>query len=152
MGKPTTPCREYNGVRHAFGYGMVNKGPWRAGHGYQQVLLHRWIVEQVEGRTLDADEIVMHECDNPPCFRYDHLRSRATQADNIADMDAKGRRRSNPRRGEDSTQAKLTEVEVREILPLHGTATSRIVGEAYGVSAATIRDIWLRRRWRHVDV
>ena len=37
-------------------------------------------------------KVVMHICDNPACFRYDHLRV-GTQIDNIHDMFAKGRGR-----------------------------------------------------------
>lgn len=35
--------------------------------------------------------VVRHECDYPPCFRPDHLVG-GTQADNLNDMTAKGRR------------------------------------------------------------
>jgi hypothetical protein len=34
--------------------------------------------------------LVLHDCDNPPCFRLDHLRL-GTHAENMADMRAKGR-------------------------------------------------------------
>ena len=34
--------------------------------------------------------VIMHTCDTPACYRYDHLRL-GTQLDNIADMTQKGR-------------------------------------------------------------
>lgn len=70
-------CREYRGPRHGFGYG-------RPRFDGQQVLLHRWMVETVEGRPLAPGEVVRHKCDNPPCFLYEHL-ERGTQADNLND-------------------------------------------------------------------
>lgn len=52
--------------------------------------LHRWVFEQVLGRRLTNQETVLHLCDNPPCYRYDHLRLGTVQENN-ADMKAKGR-------------------------------------------------------------
>ena len=77
----TTPCLEYRGPRTKGGYGQ----PTFDG---VQVLLHRWIVEQVEGPLLPG-EVVRHTCDNPPCFRYDHL-IRGTYADNAQDAIERG--------------------------------------------------------------
>lgn len=73
-----TPCREWRGSRLAAGYGL-----------YRRTLLHRWVWEAVNG-PIPAGVVVRHRCDNPPCFRYDHLLA-GTQADNVADMMAKGR-------------------------------------------------------------
>ena len=64
------------------GYGY----PWIDG---RRVLLHRWIVEQVEGPLLPG-EVVRHTCDNPPCFLYDHL-ARGTRSDNVLDSVERGR-------------------------------------------------------------
>ena len=55
-------CREYTGPRDRNGYGR----PVIAG---KQVVLTRWIVEQIEGPLLPG-EIVRHACDNPPGHRY----------------------------------------------------------------------------------
>ncbi len=50
---------------------------------------HRVAFVMQKGR-IDEGVIVMHDCDNPECVR--HL-SAGTQADNLADMRAKGRQR-----------------------------------------------------------
>lgn len=53
------------------------------------VLAHRFVVG-----AIDSDLHVMHLCDNPPCCNPAHLRL-ATQAENNADMMAKGRNGTN---------------------------------------------------------
>ena len=75
-----TPCREWQGARTKNGYGE------RRVNG-KVTYLHRWVWESINGPT---SEHVLHRCDNPPCFRYDHLFV-GTHADNMADMAAKGR-------------------------------------------------------------
>lgn len=82
-----TPCREFAGGRTGRGYGAV----YRDG---KQVRVHRLIVEQAGedqyGTTWSPELDVLHECDNPPCFRYDHL-FLGTHDDNMADRRSKGR-------------------------------------------------------------
>ncbi len=89
-----TPCREYQGPRRG-GYGRPHLGEQMyhstgGKHFRKRVTLHRWIMEQYLGRKLDRWEIVRHRCDNPPCFRFDHL-VLGTQADNNQDMVDRGR-------------------------------------------------------------
>lgn len=153
---PCDCCRVYGGFRNEHGYGRPAIGPPKPrnadGHkdGRKQVYLHRWVVEQAEGRPLEAGEVVMHLCDNPPCFRYIHLR-RSTQTGNHADMWSKGRGKvPAPMRGARSPHAKLTEDQVRAIRSRRGSAISRVVAAEFGVSGALIRDIWREVVW--VDV
>lgn len=79
-------CWEWNGERHAHGYGVFcfwyeNK---RA-----RVLAHRLALTLAAGPFSD-DQIVRHRCDNPPCVRPDHLEL-GTQADNVHDAISRGR-------------------------------------------------------------
>lgn len=123
-------------------------------HGYGQV--------NYAGRTLKAHRVsfwmhkggifgihVLHQCDNPPCTNPDHLFD-GTQADNVHDMDRKGRRRVG--RGERHRCAKLTNRKVRRIrarLAAGEKCTS--LGREYGVTSQSISDIKFNKSWRHVQ-
>ena len=54
------------------------------------------------------------------------------------------------KRGGDINSAKLAETDVRRILRLKGEKSARQLSCEYGVTAATITNIWNRRTWRHV--
>jgi len=84
-----TPCREYQGRRHEWGYGMVSRRLPGATRN-RDVTLHRWMWVLVNGPIPEGMH-VCHRCDNPPCFRLDHL-FLGTNAENTADSKAKGRR------------------------------------------------------------
>ena len=72
-------CWEWRGLRDKHGYGR--KGPYKT--------THRLAWEWANG-PVPAGMCVLHRCDNPPCCNPDHL-FLGTQADNLADMVAKGR-------------------------------------------------------------
>lgn len=137
----TTPCLEYRGPRQSKGYGA----PTFDG---VKVLLHRWVVEQTDG-PLDPGEVVMHLCDNPPCFRRDHLR-RATQAENMNDAVRKGRHRFTAHRGESNGTAKLSAEQVQEIRRLHAVGwTQQAIADAIGIVGRTqVGNIVRGSMWR----
>ena len=83
-----TPCREWQGPRNSAGYG--NRYTDVEGQR-ERVYMHRWVVAQIHGWEAIKERVVMHLCDNPPCYRYDHLRI-GTQGENIRDAVAKGRK------------------------------------------------------------
>ena len=111
--------------------------------------------------------LVLHDCDNPPCVRQSHL-FLGTQADNIADMDTKGRsatgyrrpnapgekhwsRRHDPVRGERHGCAKLTAGDVHEIRRriAAGDSHSAIAAD-YPISKSMVSRIRTGRAWGHV--
>ena len=77
-------CLEWTGSTVAAGYGRI----WFRG---KLVATHRLAWTLVNGPILDGLNI-LHRCDNPPCCDPTHLRV-GTQAENVADMAMKGRRR-----------------------------------------------------------
>ena len=143
-------CWEWTGATVNGGYGVMGIG--RRGEG--NVRVHRLAWEIWRGPIPDG-MWVLHRCDNPPCFRPDHL-FLGSHADNMADMTAKRRHRTQVRpesiaRGERHGSAKLSEEEVRAIRALHAEGrTAAAIADQYGLSASTIGAIVRREGWSHV--
>jgi len=79
---PTIGCLEWTAGGYGNGYGKFHiKRVATPAHRIA------WVLEngQIPGGLL-----VCHKCDNPPCLNVDHL-FLGTYADNLADMEAKGR-------------------------------------------------------------
>jgi len=109
---------------------------------------------------------VCHHCDIPLCQNPRHL-FLGTQADNMRDMQQKGRqgydkirgerngRHTHPERtarGERGGNAKLTDGRVREIRRRYaaGNTSLRFLAREYGIGQATVWYIVHRATWAHV--
>jgi len=132
-------CLEWQGTINDAGYGLIriHGQYWRA---------HRVAFHLSQGPIPDHLH-VCHSCDNPRCIEPSHLWL-GTNADNTADMDAKGRRR--PSHGEQHFSAKVTEVQVRAIRA--DPASYREIGKRYGISHKAVSRIKCLRVWRHVPI
>lgn len=94
---PATDCWNWLGKLNAKGYGRIAGGidGVRYAPKGQTILAHRasWIIHF--GPIPDSDSahgtVIMHRCDNPRCVNPLHL-VLGTQAENVADMIAKGRK------------------------------------------------------------
>lgn len=127
-------CWIWLGATMRHGYGKVRRGNrWVAAHRYAFSL----------DRGRNPDEQVLHECDNPRCVRPSHL-SEGSQKKNIADMDARGRRKTNF-----SAVAKLSFAIAEEIREKSSHGVSRAeLAATYGVTKPTINAIVAGRIWK----
>ncbi|MFV0576030.1 MAG: HNH endonuclease signature motif containing protein [Vibrio sp.] len=94
---------------------------------------------------------ILHKCDTPSCVNPDHLFV-GTNAENVKDMDRKGRRVTVVSQGESSPHAKLTE---KEVLFIYNSAKNKTIKQnklaiMFGVSTATISSIVMGRNWSHL--
>jgi hypothetical protein len=112
---------------------------------------HRFAYELEHGPIPDG-LFVLHRCDNRKCCNPKHLFI-GTQADNMHDMDAKGRRVTPDRRGERHGNSRLTEGNVREIRKLYATrtVTQTALAWRFGVTQVQVSSIVRRESWSHVD-
>lgn len=135
-------CWIWTGYRDPNGYGRVSVTPSR------DRLAHRIAWMLTTGEMPKG--FLLHRCDNPSCVRPDHMRE-GTQADNMRDMDAKGRRRTGRFPGELSNFAKLSESDVHEIRNLAARGLpQREIADKFRVAYTNINQIVNRRTWRHV--
>lgn len=136
---PESGCWIWMRGRGTNGYGYL----WESG---KMVSAHRvsWRLHRGE---IPQGMHVLHRCDVRCCVNPAHL-FLGSNADNVHDMDAKGRRVNAQLAGEKHNCAKLTESEVIAIRsdPRGGHR----LGPVYGVSKTTIDRIKNRRIWRHV--
>lgn len=143
---PRGDCWEWTGGRLSAGYGtfwVKERGSNRGAH------VVGW---ELQYGPVPAGQDVLHRCDNPPCVRHLFL---GTQADNMADMQAKGRAQypgpNTPARGPAKPNAKLTEADVVAIrlLLAEGVRQSEI-GRRFGVTHGAISRIRRGLNWSYL--
>ncbi len=132
-----TGCRLWQRHIIADGYGRM----WWNGRLW---LVHRAVYVDANG-PVAADLKVCHTCDTPACSEPSHLFV-GTDADNNADMMAKGRNRQV--NGERQGLSKLTAAQVIDIRS--SSVTQECLAKMYGVSQSAISCIKLRLTWKHV--
>lgn len=91
--EPNTGCWLWMAGCDADGYGKFQITNHGAGPKQFHVRAHRFALATRLGRMPVG--LALHRCDQPCCVNPDHLRE-GTQKENIADMDARGRRGVKP--------------------------------------------------------
>jgi hypothetical protein len=94
---------------------------------------------------IPTGQVVRHTCDNPLCINPDHL-ILGTQADNVADREARGRRKDI--NGEQIGTARLTAEQVLEIRASDKSLTQ--LARQYNVHKTTISLIRSGKSWKHL--
>lgn len=135
------PCVLWQGAVDRFGYGV--RKYTRDDGKRVTITMHRWVMEQITGRRLRKDQVILHACDNPPCYRASHL-SIGTLRSNNEDMYNKGRlvHVAQHLPGERNGKAKLSNRQADHIRRMYrdGLRTSTIA-EHYGISRYTVARI-----------
>lgn len=130
------------------GYGMF----WT---GKRFVKAHRYAFTLERGELPDLPgwhgAVVRHDCDNRLCCNPAHLRV-GTQADNLRDMDARGRRIRGAPKGERQHLAKLTADKVRRMRALRRAGwIYRQLATEFAVTIAAAHAVCTGSTWKHVS-
>jgi hypothetical protein len=144
--EPNTGCWLWSGAPGAGGYGVI-----RFDRRYQKAHRVSWALHR--GFMPPREIKVCHKCDTPACVNPDHLWL-GTQADNVADMVAKGRQRGVTRYGTANPVSRLTEEAVwviRNIIDI-GVVSQNEIARRWGVSPMTISRIANWQMWPHVSL
>ncbi|CAB4140964.1 HNH nuclease [uncultured Caudovirales phage] len=141
-------CWPWKKKLSAYGYGALSTG---AKNGHKVVYAHRAMWELHNGPIPDSDDyhgaVIMHSCDNRACCNPAHLRL-GTQAENVADMQAKGRKVNKPMPGIENGMAKMNEEIVRRLRA--GLVTPQQVAEVLGCTPEAAQMAKSGKTWKHV--
>lgn len=136
-------CWEWTAYLRPDGYGTIG-----AGGKYGGMIRAHVASWRLHFGPVPAGLCVLHRCDNRGCVRPDHLWL-GTRADNMRDMDQKGRRVTSDRRGERQWwRAKLTDAAV--VLIRTSPLPTQRVARILGVSAGLIYKVRSRQTWTHL--
>jgi len=119
-------------------------------HGRTDVPAHRFSLEFL-GSGLPKHMMVLHTCDLPLCVNPEHLYA-GTAQDNARDsMERTYRLHPELRaRGEDASNSKLTEEQVKEIHAAHIPYAD--LAAKYGVTCGTVSGIKSGKTWKHLNL
>lgn len=150
-------CWLWKSTTNGWGYGVIRVGGTRSGG---TMLAHRLSLAMAWGPLEPPeDKIVMHSCDTPLCVNPQHL-NYGTDAENWADMRAKGRHARGERHGnrqrpeqfrhEKNGNAKLTWAQVDDIRRRYaaGGITKTALSKEYGVTDVNVCSIVNGNTWR----
>lgn len=137
-------CWYWVGGRSYIGYGKVAAA---RNYGSKEIAAHRLSWELFNGPVPDSFK-VLHRCDVRACVNPAHL-FLGSQADNVADMVAKGRDRQIPLHGEANPQARLTTEQVRSIRVASEAGEAQgAIARRFGVAVMTVNRIVRGATWR----
>lgn len=149
-----TSCWEWQGgLWKKSGYGVLKL---KTGSQWKRYKAHR-VAYAIQHGTWPT-YLVCHTCDNPKCVRGSHLFD-GTNADNLADMSAKGRSTKGTKRkpeairkGEAHHNNHFTEQDVIAIraMDLSQPGAKAALAREHGVSRFAISAILNRTTWRHL--
>jgi hypothetical protein len=143
---PKGDCWEWKGGLDKANYGIFS---FTDDGINMDIKAHRAAYETATGILIPDGKCVLHECDNPPCCKPNHLRV-GTHQDNMQDMINKGRQSHiNVNVGENNGRSKLIWAQVKEIRRLYNTGkyTYKQLAKIFNTSVETIGGIILNNVW-----
>jgi hypothetical protein len=141
----TDGCWLWTGATNGRASGGVNYGLFKIPKTRKNITAHRMSYQLAYGEIPEG-MFVCHRCDNPLCVNPEHL-FLGTPADNVADMDAKGRRKCNPRKREDNGRAKLDNRAVELMRRLYPVFSGGQLAKIFGIGKTQTYRILNHEQW-----
>ncbi len=148
----TDECWGWKGSFDSSGYGKIRKPRERSKNEY--IRAHRFSFEY-QVRALKPGELVLHECNNPPCTNPNkgHLYA-GTHKDNHDDAVKRGTsyRGTLPvLRGDENPSAKITLAQAKQIRELLAQGKWKVdIARELGCSYQTVNNIAIGKTWKHL--
>ena len=143
-------CWKWVGWVDKNGYGTFgHRHPWSISfRDTKENYVHRisWVIHY--GAIPDG-KWVLHECDNPPCIRPDHLYL-GDNIDNSRDRDLGGRHRGAIGESCKHTPLKNTDVILIRKLWNTGAYSQYDLANSFGVNQSSISEIVNNKSWKHL--
>jgi hypothetical protein len=136
----TEGCWNWTGGQNGNGYGLFKISLTR-----KNMTAHRMSYTLANGKIPDG-QWVLHKCDNRVCVNPDHL-FLGDAAANVADMDAKGRRKNSPQKHEQNGCAVLDSDKVKVMRLLHGKFSLGALSKIFGVGKSQVHRIVTNQQW-----
>lgn len=155
MSPGTTPAAFWGKVNKTTECWIFLGAKTKQGYGRQSVFGKAWLAHRyayaISKGAIPGGMQVLHKCDNPSCVKPWHL-FLGTQQDNMDDMVRKGRHRGSGLLGESHGRSKISKEDVIKIRNrrANNRETYGSIAEDYPISGVGIRNICVRKNWKHI--
>lgn len=109
----------------------------------KQMLIHRYVYENLHGIRLDSNVVLRHKCDNPMCINPNHMIT-GSHKENVQDRVERNR----SAKGEVNGRSKITEEDVRYIRA--SKETKAFLSKKFGVDPKVIYNVQNFLSWKDV--
>jgi hypothetical protein len=138
-------CIKWGGASNNRGIRGVGYGLFKIPKTRKNITAHRLAYILANGEIPEG-QWVLHKCDNPKCVNADHL-FLGTAADNVADMDSKGRRVNADNSGTKNGRATLDEQKIKMMRLMYPVFSLSRLSKVFDIGKTQAHRIVTNQQW-----